>query len=180
MLTELITLPVRAGVRVARLSLYTAQEGLRLTGAVAEEVVMAVRPDRSEGAPTPAAEPEPIRRPRTPPTPASPPRPPVAPAPEPAHVSAEAVLVEEVAEAGAESGAGAEIHVDEPWPEYGRMTAQDIVARLEQAGPAELGAVQLYERTHRARQSVLTAAERQLNGAGGGPQPRAERKTNHG
>jgi hypothetical protein len=95
-------------------------------------------------------------------------------------VSAEAVLVEEVAEAGAEAGAGAEIHVDEPWAEYGRMTAHDIVARLEQAGTAELGAVQLYERTHRARQSVLAATERQLRSAGGGPQPRAERKTNHG
>jgi len=178
MLSELITLPVRAGMRVARLSLYTAQEGLRLSSAVAEEVVRAVRPESSEGAP--AAEPEPIRRPSMPPAPASPPRPPVASAPEPAHVSAGAVLVEEVAEAGAEAGAGAEIHVDEPWPEYGRMTAPDVVARLEQAGPAELGAVQLYERTHRARPSVLTAAERQLESATGGPQPRAERKTNHG
>src|SRR5689334_19972782 len=35
--------------------------------------------------------------------------------PEPAHISEEPELVEEFAEPGAEDGAGAEVHVQEPW-----------------------------------------------------------------
>ncbi len=99
------------------------------------------------------------------PTPA--PSPP--PEPEPVHVSEEPTLVEEFAEAGAEEGAGAQVTVDEPWKGYGRMTAQDVLDRIERAGPAELAAITLYETANRHRHAILSAVERQLAvGDGGG------------
>ena len=88
---------------------------------------------------------------------------------EPAHVSEEPELVEEFAEPGAEDGAGAEVTVSEPWTGYRRLTAQDVVDRLSDATPAELAAVLLYERAHRGRQTVVSAVERQLQHASGGP-----------
>jgi hypothetical protein len=191
MVSELITLPLRVGTRAVRLSLYTAEEALRLTSALADQAIKTVRTPASKPAaprtPEAEAEPEPVQRPSRPPEAADTP-PPATPsrapaerpeASEPTHVSSEPVLVEEVAEVGAEDGAGPEIRIDEPWPEYGQMTAHEIVARLEQASQAELAAVQLYETTHRARQSVLTTAERRLR-TSGAPRPRDERKANHG
>jgi hypothetical protein len=89
--------------------------------------------------------------------------------PEPTHVSEEPELVEEFAEPGAEDGAGAEVTVSEPWTGYRRMTAHEVVDRLSGATPAELAAVHLYERAHRGRETVLTAVERQLQQATGGP-----------
>jgi hypothetical protein len=91
-------------------------------------------------------------------------REPRGPAPEPAHVSEEPELVATVAEQGAEEGAGAEVHVDEPWPGYGSMTAADIRDRLRVEGPAAATAVQLYEAAHKGRSSVLEAAGRELSG----------------
>ncbi len=88
---------------------------------------------------------------------------------EPTHVSEEPELVEAFAEPGAEEGAGAQVTVSEPWTGYRRMTAQDVVDRLSDATPAELAAVQLYERKHRERATVLTAVERRLKHASGGP-----------
>jgi hypothetical protein len=88
---------------------------------------------------------------------------------EPIHVSEEPELVQEFAEPGAEDGAGAEVRVSEPWTGYRRMTAQDVVDRLSGATPAELAAVQLYERQHRERATVLSAVKRQLQHASGGP-----------
>lgn len=86
-----------------------------------------------------------------------------APAPAaPDHVSEEPVLVREEAEPGAEDGAGASIRVDEPWDGYRRMAARDVVTRLSASSPAELAAVQLYESTHRKRQTVLAAIAREL------------------
>jgi hypothetical protein len=83
---------------------------------------------------------------------------------EPEHVSEEAVLVEESAEAGAEDGAGANVHIAEPWEGYARMGAREVIARLEGASPAELAAVQLYESAGRNRQTVKAAVERRLRG----------------
>jgi hypothetical protein len=80
----------------------------------------------------------------------------------PDHVDEEVVLVAEAAEAGAEDGAGAELHVDAPWDGYDRMTAADIRDRLSAATPAEAAAVELYETTHKNRSSVLDAAGRAL------------------
>jgi hypothetical protein len=90
---------------------------------------------------------------------------------EPVHVSEEPELVREVAEPGAEDGAGASVTVDEPWPGYARMTARDVIARLEDATPAELAAVQLYESFHRDRQTVRAAAERNLKSKTGRGSP---------
>lgn len=80
----------------------------------------------------------------------------------PDHVDEEPVLVAEVAEEGAEDGAGAELHVEAPWDSYDRMTAADIRDRLAAASPAEAAAVELYESAGKSRRSVLDAAERAL------------------
>ena len=79
-------------------------------------------------------------------------------------VSEEAELVAEYADPGALDGAGAEIHVREPWPGYGAMSARDVTARLGASDPAELLAARLYETSNRNRQSVLTAIENKLRG----------------
>jgi hypothetical protein len=81
---------------------------------------------------------------------------------EPVHVSREPELVQEVAEPGAEDGAGASVTIDEPWPGYARMTAKQVIERLTDATAAELAAVQLYESINRDRQTVRAAAERNL------------------
>jgi hypothetical protein len=80
----------------------------------------------------------------------------------PDHVDEEVVLVAEVAEDGAEDGAGPELHVVAPWEGYASMTAADIRDRLAAATPAEAAAVELYEATHKSRKSVMEAAERAL------------------
>jgi hypothetical protein len=80
----------------------------------------------------------------------------------PDHVDEEPVLVAEAAEAGAEDGAGPELHIDPPWEGYDRMTAADIRDRLGAATPAEAAAVELYEAAGKSRRSVLDAAERAL------------------
>jgi hypothetical protein len=87
---------------------------------------------------------------------------------QPAHVSEEPELVREVAEPGAEDGAGARVTVMEPWKAYAHMNAREVIARARQAGSAELAAVRLYESRHRSRQTVLAAVDRQLKLASGG------------
>jgi hypothetical protein len=86
----------------------------------------------------------------------------------PIHVSEEPELVREVAEPGAEEGAGAAITVAEPWNGYRRMSAKDVIERARAGNPAELAAVRLYESRHRSRQTVLAAVDRQLKLASGG------------
>lgn len=83
-------------------------------------------------------------------------------APEPAHVSEEPELVADVAEEGAEDGAGAEVHVDEPWSGYDDMNAADIEDRLVAEGTEAAAAVRLYEASRKGRASVLEAATRNL------------------
>lgn len=77
----------------------------------------------------------------------------------PDHVDEEVVLVAEVAEEGAEDGAGPELHVDEPWDGYDRMTAPEIRDRVAAADPVVAAAVELYETTHKSRRTVIEAAE---------------------
>lgn len=84
------------------------------------------------------------------------------PPPEPAHVSEEPELVREEADPGAEEGAGAQLRVAEPWAGYHLMNARDVIDRLVSATPEELAAVELYERSHRRRKTVVAAAERAL------------------
>lgn len=87
---------------------------------------------------------------------------------EPIHVSEEPELVREVAEPGAEDGAGAAVTVIEPWNGYAHMNARAVIARAQNASPAELAAVRLYESRHRSRQTVLAAVDRQLKLSAGG------------
>ena len=82
--------------------------------------------------------------------------------PEPEHVDAGVELVAETAEPGAEDGAGAELHVEEPWPNYDRMHAAEIVDQLGASDGAQLAVVRLYEESHRRRREVLEATDREL------------------
>ena len=79
-----------------------------------------------------------------------------------AHVETGETLVAEVADPGAEDGAGAELHVEEPWQRYDALSAADVIDRLGAQDPAALSVLLLYERSHRARKTVLDAAEREL------------------
>jgi hypothetical protein len=117
-----------------------------------------VRGPETEPGPTPTVKPPQPRYRRSPPEPRT-----GNGGAAPAHVSEEPVLVAESAERGAEEGAGAELHVDEPWPGYARMTAANIRVRLSAAGPAAAAAVRLYEAAHKGRSSVLEAATREIN-----------------
>jgi hypothetical protein len=78
------------------------------------------------------------------------------------HVDAEAELVAEFADPGAEEGAGPELRVEPPWEDYAGQSAEEITQRLAQATDAELAVVELYERQHRGRPTVLQEAEREL------------------
>lgn len=81
----------------------------------------------------------------------------------PDHVDEEPVLVAEVAEEGAEQGAGPELTVEAPWDGYDGMTAADISDRLTAATAVEAAAVELYESTHKNRRTVIDAAARALS-----------------
>ena len=138
-------------------------------------VIASSPPPPPERAPAAApAPPEATREPR----PTAPSAPAVAPAhnigaaPEipPAHVSEGLQFVEAFAEPGAEEGAGAAVHVEEPWANYSQMTADEVIVRLADATPEELAVVALYEGAHRRRKTVVAAARRRLRSAtGGGP-----------
>jgi hypothetical protein len=80
----------------------------------------------------------------------------------PDHVDEDVVLVAEVAEGGAEEGAGPELHVEAPWDGYDQMTAPEIRDRLAAADAVVAAAVDLYENTHKSRRTVIEAAERAL------------------
>lgn len=77
-------------------------------------------------------------------------------------VSEEATLVEERADPGAENGAGAQIHVAEPFQGYDALNAQAVIARVSAADEAQLTAIRLYESTHRKRGTVLRAVDRRF------------------
>jgi hypothetical protein len=85
----------------------------------------------------------------------------------PTHVSEELQFVESFAEPGAEEGAGAAVHVMEPWHGYREMTANAIIERLCDASREELAAVVLYEGGHRRRRTVTAEARRRLRNAAG-------------
>jgi hypothetical protein len=79
------------------------------------------------------------------------------------HVSEEPVLVSESADAGAADGAGASVHVQEPWDGYRAMRAREVVDRLSAVSDGVLSLVLLYEaKPGKARQTVLQAAAREL------------------
>ena len=61
----------------------------------------------------------------------------------------------------AEDGAGAEIRIDEPWPGYRSLRAPELIDRLVVASDSELAVIELYERAHRSRSSVIRAVEQE-------------------
>jgi hypothetical protein len=148
-------------MRLLTLPFSLARLPLKVAGTAISLVESLVRPSPTAPTPTtPAPEPRFVRD--------EPPRPRTRaagnggapPEPEPAHVSEQPVVVAESAERGAEEGAGAEVHVDEPWPGYREMTAAQIRQRLRAASPAEAAAVSLYEAGGKGRTSVLEEASR--------------------
>jgi hypothetical protein len=176
---------VRIGVRGAGLALRTTyaltKRALDLAGLVADAVTRPdVPPVDLDGEPTgpaqttiptpPAPDPSPPSPPPTP-TPLGPPAPPpVPPEPAPPHISTEPILVAENADPGAEDGAGAEVHVAEPWEGYRQLHAADVIDRITGADTAELAAVELYELSSRKRQTVLDAVQRELDRTQAGDQ----------
>jgi hypothetical protein len=88
--------------------------------------------------------------------------PPSAPAAEVDHLEDRPVVAAEVAEAGAEEGAGAEVHVEQPWEGYDGMTAAEVRARLAEADAEVAAVVKLYEAAHKGRRSVIEAADRHM------------------
>jgi WS/DGAT/MGAT family acyltransferase len=77
----------------------------------------------------------------------------------------EVALVAESADPEAADGPGAEVHVEEPWDGYRRMTAAQIVERLREEPDSAAAVVQLFELQHRRRAQVLRATERALAGS---------------
>jgi hypothetical protein len=163
---KLISLYVRAGVGAAKLALNVTARVVKL----AEGTIGFERPTYGTTGSQPPAEAQPeATREHSPPmrpqatvydeTPLTP----LTPEEERAKsIDDEPELVEELAEPGAEQGAGAAIEVDEPWEGYRAMHADDVIDRIETATTAELAVVELYEQAHKQRPTVLTAAERRL------------------
>lgn len=71
-------------------------------------------------------------------------------------------VVAELAEPGAEDGAGAQLDVAEPWEGYAELNAEEAIDRISAASAAELAVVELYEQTHKKRRTVLDAAAKRL------------------
>jgi hypothetical protein len=181
----LVTLPVRAGLKLTELTVRGAQEVVGRAAAIAglasergeppaHDVDDAAPPEATTHSSAATAEPAeaPIRAPEA----APPPREAEVvheaeftadydtPTPaEPVHVSEDAELVAEVAEPGAEDGAGAQVHVAEPWDGYRELKAADVIDRLGGASSEEVAAIELFELAGHKRQTVIAAAQRELS-----------------
>jgi hypothetical protein len=179
-LGSILTRQYRFATRGIAVTLRAAQQAIQIAGGVVGEVAERLGVDghgehdvvSGEVVPEPqpvASPPPPLASP--PPPVASPPPPRATPAaeppaaPEPSHVSAEAELVEAFSEPGAEDGAGAQVRVAEPWPEYRHLKARDVIARLPSATREELAAVELFELAGANRKSVVVAAQEALKKA---------------
>jgi hypothetical protein len=108
-------------------------------------------------APPPAATTQVPAPPPAPARPAPEPGPPVPDEPSPAEVGR--LRMEQREEESGPGSVGAEVHVDEPWEGYARMTASQVVGRLTGADAATKAVVRLYESSHRNRKTVLRATE---------------------
>lgn len=171
----LVRTPVRIGLKVAEIGFSTAAEAARIGlellnpdrdgGADFSEYRAATHPDYGVGnGGTPEVEYEapatPVAEPAAPAVPDAPPAVPDELIPD--HVDEEVVLVAEVAEEGAEDGAGAELSIEPPWDGYDRMTAAEIRDRLSAASAVEAAAVELYEAAGKNRRTVIEAATQAL------------------
>lgn len=185
---RLLTLPVRVGVGVVRFSLRLAgravgfgdsgSNGSSPTSTTADRTAEPSRSPAETGdardgegrSPAPASPPAPATKASAATEPTQPSAAsdraepsPISPSEEAAKtIDDEPVVVAEFAEPGAEDGAGAEVDVDEPWPGYSGMAADAVVDRLTQLDAPQLAVVELYERSHKNRETVLDAAERRL------------------
>lgn len=157
----LVRAPVRITLRVWEYGLSTAAEAARIGRDLLEPDREVPEPDYARPEPDFARRSAPPRPETEVSEPAAFDAPPAVPDELiPDHVDEEPVLVAEAAEAGAEDGAGPELTIVPPWDGYEEMTAADIRDRLSAATTAEAGAVELYERTHKNRSSVIDASER--------------------
>jgi hypothetical protein len=102
------------------------------------------RPEARPGAARRSTRPAP---PRAVPDPAQPAR---------AHVSEEPTPV---ASFGPADGPGAALEVEPPWPNYDQQSAAEVVKRVRAGDEATRAVVLLYERSHKARKSVIAAAQ---------------------
>jgi hypothetical protein len=176
MVGELITLPLRLGVGATRFWLRATAETVAVVADATGKLIDKATGNRAVAVSAPGATPEREMAPREPVAGATQmpeagaaavvtDAPAVAsdvPPTEPAHVSEEPELVEQIAEPGAEDGAGASLRIREPWDGYRQMNAEDVIDRLTGASAAELAAIQLYESEHRGRVTVLDAVEHEL------------------
>ncbi len=177
---KLVSLPVRIGLRVTRTTLKLS---VKLAGAAAGVVVHRVEsqfsspqpaasaPESDEPAPAGSAEPSPAPAPEDRSVlveedvvaPDEQPQTPLTP-----HDAAvktiddEDEVVAEFAEPGAEDGAGAQLHLEEPWEGYDCETADAVNERIANADVAELAFLELYEQSHKQRKTVLHAAAQRL------------------
>jgi hypothetical protein len=167
---SLVLLPLRLGLRATALAVRGAREIVEraagLAGLASDE---SPSPDFGSAPTAPPTRTEAPERPTQIQTAGAPPlnqSEPIdydAPAePEPVHVDEGSELVEEVADQGAEDGAGAQVRVAEPWDGYRALRAADVIERLGQASAEELAAIELYELTSRKRKTVIAAAQREL------------------
>jgi hypothetical protein len=178
---KLLSFYLRVGTEAARLALSLTERVLvgagRAIGLVDQDGAKAPEAERRPQPPTPerepqppASEPEPQRPTPTPPAPvaeqvavdyeAEPPTPLDLTEELAKSIDDQPELVEELADPGAEDGAGATVEIDQPWEGYSKMKADAVIARLREASAAELAMVELYEGAHKRRQTVLAAAAR--------------------
>jgi hypothetical protein len=195
MVHEMITLPLRIGVRATRFGVLLAGGFVVAALRTGEALIEVARPElhapsgeteqtvathrigvgivlrpRPATATAPAAAPAPARRSAEREPAADAPTAALAPADVPDADAAPAPHVSEeprlvATSADAEDGPGATVHVAEPWDGYAGMTARQVVARLSDASPEELATVELYEQGHGGRRTVMTAADRRLRRA---------------
>ncbi len=128
--------------------------------AALEEAVPHNPPTKPAGTTVEVERPMPRRKPRPRSRPAS--RPPRPVSDKVKTIDDGPVPVAEFGEAGAQDGAGAEVHVDAPWDGYDAMKVADLKARLAAADRETLAAVVLYEGFGRKRRSVIDTAEKRL------------------
>ena len=175
---SLILLPLRVGVRVsalvARVALEIVERAAGLAGLIDDETPS---PDFHAAPDEPPTRTEPPPRPIQTQTamPSAPAGDPLTlvdrgqpvdydapPSAEPAHIDTDDELVEEVADPGAEDGAGAQVRIAEPWTGYRALRAADVIERLAAASPEELAAIELYELANRKRRTVIAGVQREL------------------
>jgi hypothetical protein len=171
MIKQLLVFPVRVGMVAVKLGMRLAGRALGLgqddsdesAGSMSDEseAPQTTSPPRT-GARSREEEPAPPISPPAPERPEVKPTAPLSTERDAKTLDDEPVVVAEFAELGAADGAGAQVDVDVPWEGYSSMAAEAILARLEQLDMAQLAVVQLYERTHKNRRTVLEAAERRL------------------